>query len=195
MLIEQSRVRPSRAPTRRDHPARGHGRAGRPGARGDPAHARRRRRGGLRDARRRGVQGDALAPSAGAARGRPDPDASRGHAPARVTAARRPRRPLPGAARRPAGRRRPAVTTAPRVALVRRPSGRMADGIVTFVSRGPVDADLARRQHDGYVAALADAGWEVREVAPADDLPDSAFVEDTVVVCDDLAVLARPGAA
>ena len=46
-----------------------------------------------------------------------------------------------------------------------------------------------------YVAALAGAGWEVREVAPADELPDSAFVEDTVVVCGDLAVLTRPGAA
>ena len=45
------------------------------------------------------------------------------------------------------------------------------------------------------MAALADAGWEIREVAPADELPDSAFVEDTVVVCDGLAVLARPGAA
>lgn len=82
-----------------------------------------------------------------------------------------------------------------RIALVRSPSSRMADGIVTYGDREPVDANLATRQHAGYVAAVVDAGWEIREVAPADDLPDSAFVEDTVVVCDDLAVLARPGAA
>jgi dimethylargininase len=44
------------------------------------------------------------------------------------------------------------------------------------------------------VAAVADAGWEIREVAHADELPDSAFVEDTVVVCGDVAVLTRPGA-
>jgi dimethylargininase len=81
-----------------------------------------------------------------------------------------------------------------RVALVRRPSRRMADGLVTFGERGPVDAELAARQHGAYVDALAGAGWAIREVAPADELPDSAFVEDTVVVCGDLAVLTRPGA-
>jgi dimethylargininase len=70
----------------------------------------------------------------------------------------------------------------------------MAEGIVTYGDREPVDADLAARQHAGYVSAIADAGFEIREVPHADDLPDSAFVEDTVVVCGDLAVLTRPGA-
>ena len=70
----------------------------------------------------------------------------------------------------------------------------MADGLVTYGERETVDAVLGAKQHDAYVAALAGAGWELREVAPADDLPDSAFVEDTVVVCGDLAVLTRPGA-
>src|SRR4051794_4568399 len=82
-----------------------------------------------------------------------------------------------------------------RVALVRRPSSRMADGLVTFGEREPVDAALAAKQHDAYVAALAAARWRIHEVAPADPLPDSAFVGDAVVVCGDLAVLARPGAA
>ena len=79
--------------------------------------------------------------------------------------------------------------------MVRRPSTRIADGIVTFARREPVDAELAARQHEAYVDALRGAGWAIHEVTPADDLPDSAFVEDTVVVCGDLAVLARPGAA
>ena len=70
----------------------------------------------------------------------------------------------------------------------------MADGIVTYGAREPVDTALAAKQHDAYVAALAAAGWDIREVARADELPDSAFVEDTVVVCGDLAVLTRPGA-
>jgi dimethylargininase len=81
-----------------------------------------------------------------------------------------------------------------RVALVRSPSSRMAEGIVTYGDRAPVDAGLAARQHAAYVAAIVAAGWEIREVPHADDLPDSAFVEDTVVVCGDLAVLTRPGA-
>ena len=70
----------------------------------------------------------------------------------------------------------------------------MADGVVTYGERVPVDAELAARQHAGYVQALADAGWAIREVPQADELPDSAFVEDTVVVCGGLAVLTRPGA-
>ena len=71
----------------------------------------------------------------------------------------------------------------------------MAEGIVTYGERAPVDAGLAARQHEAYVAAVADAGWAIREVPTADELPDSAFVEDTLVVCGDLAVLTRPGAA
>ncbi|HSK26339.1 MAG TPA: N(G),N(G)-dimethylarginine dimethylaminohydrolase [Jiangellales bacterium] len=80
-------------------------------------------------------------------------------------------------------------------ALVRRPGPRLAAGLVTHVERRPVDVDRALLQHASYVAALADAGWRPVEVEPADDHPDAVFVEDTVVVVDDLAVLTRPGAA
>ncbi|GIF70812.1 dimethylargininase [Asanoa siamensis] len=79
-------------------------------------------------------------------------------------------------------------------ALVRAPSPRLADGIVTHIERSPIDVGLARRQRDAYRAALADAGWSVVDVAPADDCPDSVFVEDTLVVCGGLAVVTRPGA-
>src|SRR5262245_12865155 len=81
-----------------------------------------------------------------------------------------------------------------RVALVRRPSPRLDEGIVTHIERTTVELDLARRQHAAYVDALAHNGWDPRLVPPADDCPDSVFIEDTVVVCDDLAVLTRPGA-
>lgn len=81
-----------------------------------------------------------------------------------------------------------------RRALVRRPSPRLADGLVTHIARTPVDVDRAVRQWHGYVAALRDNGWEAVEVEPADRYPDSAFVEDTVVVHGDLAVLTRSGA-
>ena len=79
-------------------------------------------------------------------------------------------------------------------ALVRRPSPRLADGLLTHLDRKPVDADLALRQWEGYVAALRAEGWETVEVPPADDCPDAVFVEDTVVAYGDLAVIARPGA-
>jgi dimethylargininase len=83
---------------------------------------------------------------------------------------------------------------AERIALVRRPSPRMADGLVTHIERAPVDAGLAERQHAAYVDAVENAGWTIREVPPALNLPDSAFVEDTVVVAGRLAVLTNPGA-
>ena len=82
----------------------------------------------------------------------------------------------------------------PQFALVRRPSPRLAEGLVTHIDRSPVDAELAAQQWAGYVAALQRHGWATTEVAPAPDCPDSAFVEDTMVVFRDVAVLARPGA-
>src|SRR6476660_2108949 len=81
-----------------------------------------------------------------------------------------------------------------RRALVRRPSRRLAEGLVTHLERKPVDLDLALAQWDGYVAALHGAGWETLEVPPADACPDSVFVEDTVVMYGDRAVITRPGA-
>jgi dimethylargininase len=44
------------------------------------------------------------------------------------------------------------------------------------------------------VTALHDAGWETIEVPPVDDCPDGVFVEDTVVMYADRAVITRPGA-
>ena len=79
--------------------------------------------------------------------------------------------------------------------LVRRPSPALAQGELTHLDRAPVDAELALRQWQGYVDAFAAHGWTVHEIAPADDHPDGVFVEDTVVVFDDLAVLTSPGAA
>jgi dimethylargininase len=80
-------------------------------------------------------------------------------------------------------------------ALIRRPSPRLAEGLLTHIERSPVDAATAIKQWDGYVRAFVDAGWRLTEVEPAPDCPDSVFVEDTVVVYGDLAVIARSGAA
>ena len=77
-------------------------------------------------------------------------------------------------------------------ALVRPPAATLDDGIVTFIERQPVDLDLARRQWHQYVAALHAAGWSTVEVDLDDSLPDSVFVEDTVVIFDDLAVVTNP---
>jgi len=79
-------------------------------------------------------------------------------------------------------------------ALVRPPSPRLAEGLVSHIDRSPIDVDLAVRQWQEYVDALAAHGWEPVEVARADDCPDGVFVEDTMLVYKDLAVIARSGA-
>ncbi len=79
-------------------------------------------------------------------------------------------------------------------ALVRRPGPRLADGLLTHLERRPVDLALAERQWEAYAGALDSEGWDLVEVDPADDCPDAVFVEDTVVVYGDLAVITRPGA-
>ena len=78
--------------------------------------------------------------------------------------------------------------------LVRTPSSRLAEGIVTHMRRTAVDVAQARAQHAAYTGALASCGWMIAQAPAAEDCPDSVFIEDTVVVCEDLAVLARPGA-
>ncbi|WP_141207921.1 dimethylargininase [Streptomyces griseorubiginosus] len=79
-------------------------------------------------------------------------------------------------------------------ALVRRPGPRLAEGLVTHIEREKVDVDLALEQWEAYVEALRTHGWETVEVAPEDDCPDSVFVEDTVVVYKNVALIARSGA-
>ncbi|WP_267242047.1 dimethylargininase [Streptomyces sp. PR69] len=81
-----------------------------------------------------------------------------------------------------------------RKALIRRPSPRLAEGLVTHIERRPVDAALALEQWEGYAAALRAHGWETVEVDPADDCPDGVFIEDTVVMFRNVALIARPGA-
>ncbi|WP_353945921.1 dimethylargininase [Streptomyces sp. HUAS MG91] len=79
-------------------------------------------------------------------------------------------------------------------ALVRRPGPRLAEGLVTHVARTPVDPGKAREQWQEYVSVLEGHGWETVLVEPADDCPDAVFVEDTVVVFRNVALIARSGA-
>ncbi|WIK58409.1 N(G),N(G)-dimethylarginine dimethylaminohydrolase [Actinotignum urinale] len=81
-----------------------------------------------------------------------------------------------------------------KIALVRRPSPLLNDGLTDNIEKVPVDLDKAYLQWDAYVQNLNEAGWETVEVAPADDCPDSVFIEDTVVVYKNVAVISRPGA-
>ena len=56
-------------------------------------------------------------------------------------------------------------------------------------SRAPSSAE-----HQAYEAALETLGCRVERLPDAPDPPDAVFVEDTAVVFDDFAIIARPGA-
>jgi dimethylargininase len=79
------------------------------------------------------------------------------------------------------------------IALVRRPSPRLAEGIVTHTNRTPVDVALAYQQWNDYVATLRNLTWTIHEVPPLDSAPDSVFIEDTLVMYRDVAIITRPG--
>jgi dimethylargininase len=91
-------------------------------------------------------------------------------------------------------RMRAARRPARRIALVRMPSTRLAEGELTHQQRVPVDLDLADQQWEAYVEALRAEGFSIVDVPPADELPDSVFIEDTLVIIGGTAVVTRPGA-
>jgi dimethylargininase len=81
-------------------------------------------------------------------------------------------------------------------ALVRSPASSLADACeLTFIGRSAMSFETLRHQHAAYRSALVDAGADVVLLDAQHALPDSVFVEDTAVVLDELAILARPGAA
>lgn len=80
------------------------------------------------------------------------------------------------------------------VAIVRDVSDALADCELSFVERAPIDLVRARVQHAAYVTALEAAGCDVRQAPSLHGMADAVFVEDTVVVVDELATLTRPGA-
>lgn len=81
-----------------------------------------------------------------------------------------------------------------RVALVRPPGPLLDQGLVSHIERRPVDLPLAIRQWEAYVEALSSNGWEIVHVPGADDCADAVFIEDTMVVFRNVAVISRPGA-
>ena len=81
-----------------------------------------------------------------------------------------------------------------RIAIVRAPADTLTDGQLTHLERVPVDLELANAQWDEYVALLSNAGWDIVEVPVATAQPDSVFVEDTMVLFGDTAVIGSPGA-
>ena len=66
---------------------------------------------------------------------------------------------------------------------------------VSLRTRGEIELEEAKKQHEAYVKLLRELGLDVLELPPDEALPECAFVEDTAVVCNGAALITRPGAA
>ena len=79
-------------------------------------------------------------------------------------------------------------------AIIRPPADSFADGL-TVSGLGAPNLALARVQHAQYCLALQRLGVTILPVPPESAYPDSTFVEDTAVVTNHGAIMARPGAS
>jgi len=81
-----------------------------------------------------------------------------------------------------------------KLAVTREISPRFNECEITHIERTPIDLEIARTQHTGYVNTLKKLGCQVLELPAEADLPDSVFVEDTAFILSHAAVITRPGA-
>lgn len=59
-------------------------------------------------------------------------------------------------------------------------------------SRG-IEIDVAKKEHEAYVQLLRELELDVIEMPSDEELPESVFVEDTAVVCNNIALITKPG--
>lgn len=80
------------------------------------------------------------------------------------------------------------------IAFTRDVSSTIAECELSHLTRLPIDVARARAQHRQYEAALEALGCTVQRLPSLPNRPDAVFVEDTAVLLDEIAVIARPGA-
>jgi len=78
--------------------------------------------------------------------------------------------------------------------IVRTPGLSIAHGLTTSPHLGQPNYSAALMQHKNYISTIIQCGAEVIVLPPAEDYPDSCFVEDAALLTENLAILTRPGA-
>jgi dimethylargininase len=79
-------------------------------------------------------------------------------------------------------------------AVVCAPAPTFANGLTSSGALGRPDPGRAIGQHREYCRALEACGLEIAVLPPDERYPDGTFVEDTAVVAEGVAIVARPGA-
>jgi len=81
------------------------------------------------------------------------------------------------------------------IAITREVSPTLNQCELTHRERQPIDLRRAIAEHHAYQQCLRDLGLRVISLPGEPDYPDAMFVEDPVVVVEEVAVIARMGAA
>lgn len=79
-------------------------------------------------------------------------------------------------------------------ALTRAVSPTMGSCELTYLPRTPIHIAKAVEQHERYKQCLAGLGVQIISLPAEPAMPDAVFVEDPVVVVDEVAMIARTGA-
>src|SRR5580704_5862305 len=79
-------------------------------------------------------------------------------------------------------------------ALTRAVSRSLASCELTWVPRRKIDIGLAIEQHKQYEQSLAAMGVHVISLPEQPELPDAVFVEDPLIVFEEVAIVTRMGA-
>src|SRR5580658_8914561 len=79
------------------------------------------------------------------------------------------------------------------VALTRAVSRSLASCELTWLERREIDIELAIEQHKQYETTLTAMGVRVISLPEQPDMPDAVFVEDPLVVFDEVAIVTRMG--
>jgi dimethylargininase len=74
-------------------------------------------------------------------------------------------------------------------AITRAVSPAIVNCELSFISRQPIDLEIARAQHHAYEQLLETLGADVISLPAEPNLPDSMFVEDPAIVLDEVAVI------
>lgn len=77
-------------------------------------------------------------------------------------------------------------------AIVRQPGKNFADGITT-AKLGKPSYEIALQQHADYCEALKKCGLKVTVLEADEKYPNGCFVEDTAIVTNEAAIIAKPG--
>lgn len=78
-------------------------------------------------------------------------------------------------------------------AITHKPSPLLNKCELTFLPSQKIDLDKAKSQHENYCRILSESGVKVITLDGNVSLPDSAFVEDTAIVLNEIAIITPMG--